>query len=226
MIPLALSLHPARLRAPARRRRSTSVRPSAHSPHAGAAARIERFDGVARLDLSMSAILGGVVTGVRWQRDSSGSFAELVEARLDACYRLASVLLGDRLEAEDATHDAMLRAQRSWQSLGPGRRAGVARPDRRQRMPRPAAPAPRRPNRPERATPRPRAGRLDGRSRSHRAGRAHRGTCAAGCGSPHRGDPQVPARSAERRHRRAYRGTCRDGQVAAASRPSTAPRRL
>jgi RNA polymerase sigma-70 factor (ECF subfamily) len=65
----------------------------------------------------MSAILGGIVTGVRWQRGSAGTFDELVDARLDACYRLAAVLLGDRLEAEDATHDAMLRAQRLWGSV-------------------------------------------------------------------------------------------------------------
>jgi RNA polymerase sigma-70 factor, ECF subfamily len=62
-------------------------------------------------------MLGGVVTGVRWHRGSAGTFEELVEARLDACYRLAAVLLGDRLEAEDATHDAMLRAQRSWKTV-------------------------------------------------------------------------------------------------------------
>ena len=65
----------------------------------------------------MSAMLGGVVTDVRWHRGSAGSFEELVELRLDACYRLAAVILGDRLEAEDATHEAMLRAQRSWPSV-------------------------------------------------------------------------------------------------------------
>lgn len=65
----------------------------------------------------MSAILGGIVTGVRWQRGSAGTFEDLVESRLDACYRLAAVLLGDRLEAEEATHEAMLRAQRSWASV-------------------------------------------------------------------------------------------------------------
>lgn len=65
----------------------------------------------------MSAILGGVVTGVRWQRWSAGTFEDLVESRLDACYRLAAVLLNDRIEAEDATHEAMLRAQRSWASV-------------------------------------------------------------------------------------------------------------
>ena len=65
----------------------------------------------------MSAILGGVVTGVRWQRGSAGTFEALVEERLDSCYRLAAVLLGDRLEAEDATHDAFVKAQRSWSGV-------------------------------------------------------------------------------------------------------------
>jgi RNA polymerase sigma-70 factor (ECF subfamily) len=77
----------------------------------------ERFAPVARLDRAMSAMLGGVVTGVRWQRGSAGTFEELVEARLDACYRLAAVLLSDWVEAEDATHEAILRAQRSWSTV-------------------------------------------------------------------------------------------------------------
>lgn len=63
----------------------------------------------------MNAMLGGVVTsGLRWQVGSAEGFDALVHARLDACYRLAAVLLGDRIEAEDAVHDAVLRAQRSW----------------------------------------------------------------------------------------------------------------
>lgn len=66
----------------------------------------------------MNAILGGVVRSeVRWQRGSDQAFEALVHDRLDACYRLAAVLLGDRIEAEDATHEAMLRAQRSWSSV-------------------------------------------------------------------------------------------------------------
>ena len=65
----------------------------------------------------MSAILGGVVQGVRWVRGSEADFEALVEARLDASYRLASALLGDRTEAEDATHEAILRAQRGWSSV-------------------------------------------------------------------------------------------------------------
>lgn len=66
----------------------------------------------------MNAILGGVVRSeVRWQRGSDQAFEALVHDRLDACYRLAAVLLGDRIEAEDATHEAIVRAQRSWLSL-------------------------------------------------------------------------------------------------------------
>jgi RNA polymerase sigma-70 factor (ECF subfamily) len=65
----------------------------------------------------MNAILGGVVQGGRWVRGSANEFEALVEARLDASYRLAAALLGNRLEAEDATHEAMLRAQRAWSSV-------------------------------------------------------------------------------------------------------------
>jgi len=78
----------------------------------------------------MNAMLGGVVTGelrVRGEGttvERRGAFEALVEARLDACYRLAAVLLGDRLEAEDATHEAILRAQRSWPTV---RDPGAAR---------------------------------------------------------------------------------------------------
>ena len=42
-------------------------------------------------------------------------FRELVAGRLDAAYRLAAVVLGDPVEAEDATHDAVVRA---WSAFG------------------------------------------------------------------------------------------------------------
>ena len=42
----------------------------------------------------------------------AASFARLTSARLAACYRLAAAILGDAVEAEDATHDAAVRA---WQ---------------------------------------------------------------------------------------------------------------
>jgi RNA polymerase sigma factor (sigma-70 family) len=48
-------------------------------------------------------------------RDRADLFRSLVGPALDEAYRRAAVLLGDRLEAEDAVHDA---AERAW--LGSG----------------------------------------------------------------------------------------------------------
>lgn len=47
--------------------------------------------------------------------DRESAFARLVDERLEASYRLATLLLGDRSAAEDATHDAIVRA---WSSFG------------------------------------------------------------------------------------------------------------
>jgi RNA polymerase sigma-70 factor, ECF subfamily len=44
-------------------------------------------------------------------------FTDLVDRQLDRAYRLATVILGDRLEAEDAVHDSALRAWRRFDSL-------------------------------------------------------------------------------------------------------------
>ena len=67
----------------------------------------------------MNLMLGDLVTETpRLQPVTArSSFEALIEQRLDACYRLAAVILGDRAEAEDATHEAILRAQRSWQAV-------------------------------------------------------------------------------------------------------------
>ena len=48
---------------------------------------------------------------------SSVAFDALVARRLDAAYRLAALLLLDPNEAQDATHDAFLKAARSWSTL-------------------------------------------------------------------------------------------------------------
>jgi RNA polymerase sigma factor (sigma-70 family) len=49
--------------------------------------------------------------------DRSTSFTQLAEDHLDAAYSLAAVILGDRADAEDATHDAIVKAWRAWPSL-------------------------------------------------------------------------------------------------------------
>jgi len=50
-------------------------------------------------------------------RDRAATFRTYVGGSLDASYRRAAVLLGNRFEAEDAVHDAAERAWRSWGSL-------------------------------------------------------------------------------------------------------------
>jgi RNA polymerase sigma-70 factor, ECF subfamily len=46
------------------------------------------------------------------------AFADMVDRRaLDAAYRYATLILGDRAEAEDATHDAALMAWRRFSEL-------------------------------------------------------------------------------------------------------------
>ena len=49
--------------------------------------------------------------------DRAAAFNGLVERHLSESYRLASVLLRDRHEAEDATHDAVVRAWERWDQL-------------------------------------------------------------------------------------------------------------
>lgn len=49
--------------------------------------------------------------------DRANAFSALLERGLDAHYRLAAVILGDRVEAEDAVHDAALLAWRGFASL-------------------------------------------------------------------------------------------------------------
>ena len=49
--------------------------------------------------------------------DPAALFSGLVEHELDAAYRLAAVILGDALEAEDAVHDAAVSAWAGFGSL-------------------------------------------------------------------------------------------------------------
>jgi RNA polymerase sigma-70 factor (ECF subfamily) len=45
------------------------------------------------------------------------SFQRLCDEQLDGSYRLARVILGERAEAEDAVHDAVVTAWTKWSSL-------------------------------------------------------------------------------------------------------------
>ena len=46
--------------------------------------------------------------------DRRAVFARLVDRDLDRAYRIAGVILGNSLDAEDATHDAVVQAWRSY----------------------------------------------------------------------------------------------------------------
>lgn len=58
----------------------------------------------------------------RSHEDRAGAFTRLLERGLDTHYRLASVILGDRVEAEDAVHDAAIVAWRGFAALRDGDR--------------------------------------------------------------------------------------------------------
>jgi RNA polymerase sigma-70 factor (ECF subfamily) len=49
--------------------------------------------------------------------DRAATFRRLVDRGLDDAYRLAALILGDRVEAEDAVHDAVVAAWRGFGGL-------------------------------------------------------------------------------------------------------------
>ncbi len=54
---------------------------------------------------------------VRVADERAHAFRQLVDRQLDGAYRLAAVILGDRVEAEDAVHDAAVSAWRTFDDL-------------------------------------------------------------------------------------------------------------
>jgi RNA polymerase sigma-70 factor (ECF subfamily) len=55
-----------------------------------------------------------VIVGPRAAASAADSFGSFIDAHLDEAYRLATFLLGQRAEAEDAVHDAAILAWRHW----------------------------------------------------------------------------------------------------------------
>lgn len=49
--------------------------------------------------------------------DRHGAFDQLIDRHLDRAYRIAGVILGNAPDAEDATHDAIVQAWRSFGGL-------------------------------------------------------------------------------------------------------------
>lgn len=73
-------------------------------------------DGPDDIDAAMDTVLSAPAI-VRAPADRARTFAVLVERQLDDAYRLAAVILGDALEAEDAVHDAAVAAWAAFASL-------------------------------------------------------------------------------------------------------------
>jgi RNA polymerase sigma-70 factor (ECF subfamily) len=57
-----------------------------------------------------------------WRRQRLEAFTAFDDARLLASYRLATLILRDRAEAEDATQEAIARAWSGWETLRDGNR--------------------------------------------------------------------------------------------------------
>jgi RNA polymerase sigma-70 factor (ECF subfamily) len=60
---------------------------------------------------------GDQVAELGLARSRDLAFRQLAERHLEASYRLACAILGNRAEAQDATHDAFVQAWKHWSTL-------------------------------------------------------------------------------------------------------------
>jgi RNA polymerase sigma-70 factor (ECF subfamily) len=67
--------------------------------------------------LEVDSVVGEKVVAVDGRLGRAAAFTRLADDHLDAAYRLAHAILGNRAEAEDATHDALVQAWRRWGQL-------------------------------------------------------------------------------------------------------------
>ena len=51
------------------------------------------------------------------EREREVAFRQLADQKLDGSYRLATAILGDASQSQDAVHDAVLLAWERWPSL-------------------------------------------------------------------------------------------------------------
>jgi hypothetical protein len=65
----------------------------------------------------VETVAEGRLAEVASETARADAFRTLADRHLDASYRLAHVILGQRAEAEDASHDAFVTAWRNWSSL-------------------------------------------------------------------------------------------------------------
>jgi RNA polymerase sigma factor (sigma-70 family) len=107
-----------------RQARPTRTEPRSYAAGAPEPARLTAFErfGVAPASWGVIDQLGGLSrVGPRLpeqaQAEREAAFDRLTQARLERAYRLASLLLRDQSEAEDAVHDAAVRAWTRWADL-------------------------------------------------------------------------------------------------------------
>jgi RNA polymerase sigma-70 factor (ECF subfamily) len=72
---------------------------------------------ISPVDTSKVAAMADTEPALAAESARADAFRTLADRHLDASYRLAHAILGQRAEAEDATHDAFVTAWRNWSTL-------------------------------------------------------------------------------------------------------------